>query len=296
MDSEKDVQEMPTGRQRREAKRREQQKKRQMMMRIAMGFFGIICFIVIRMLFQASEPTEQDLADASITLVISNGYTTKQIAEKLEELGIATTEEFIEETKANDFGYEFLEWGVNRAYPLEGYLLPGTYELTKETTAREVIEEMLGAFHELYQKELLHAMNESGNRYTLDEYVMMASMIEKEIDLDEERAKLSSVLHSCLRHGRAFELESTVLYGMGLLYDDVISADITMESPYNTYINKGFPQGPISNPSVASLLAAITPDEEEYLYFLPDADNEVHHLFFETKEGYEKAKAISEAS
>lgn len=296
MDSEKDVQEMPTGRQRREAKRREQEKKRQMMMRVAMGIFGMLCFIVIQLMFQESEPSEQDLANGSMTLVILNGYTTKQIAEKVEEIGIATAEDFIKETKANDFEYTFLEWGVNRVYPLEGYLLPGTYEFAEETTAREVIEEMLGAFHELYQKELLHAMNESGNRYTLDEYVMMASMIEKEIHLDEERAKLSSVLHSCLRYGRFFELESTVLYGMGLLYDEVISADITVESPYNTYINKGFPQGPVSNPSITSLLTAITPDETEYLYFLPELENEVYHLFFETKEGYEKAKAVYEAS
>lgn len=232
----------------------------------------------------------------AMKITIPEGYTTQQMANRVEQLGIGTADEFIAETRKNDYDYAYLEAGANRDYPLEGYLFPSTYHITEDTTVRGLIELMLKTFNQIYEAELKPAMEAQGNVYTLDEYVIMASIIEKEIAIDTERPIASSVIHNRLDIGMPLQMDATVLYAMGIVKENVTYADLETESLYNTYQVDGLPIGPISSPGKASLVAAITPDDTNYYYYVVEAQGKMNHVYAENYDDFLKAKANYKAS
>ena len=232
-----------------------------------------------------------------IKVTVQEGLNTKEIAAKLEELEVVTAEEFINEANSGEFDYEFLKdlpAKTERMYRLEGYLFPDTYYFPEGTTAHDVVNQMLKRFDKELTEERNAAIAASG--FTLDEIVTMASVIEKEIQVPEERAVASGVIRNRLKADMPLQMDATVLYAKGEVKEDVLEDDLTVDSPYNTYKNKGLPIGPIGNPGSASLEAAIFPDDNNYIYYVLEKKGSGNHIYTETYEEFLEAKAKYKAS
>lgn len=243
---------------------------------------------------QIMELLQSGKVAQDLQLVVPEGYTVKQIAAKAEELGICTAEEFINEANHGTFDYAFLKDLPEREYRLEGYLFPDTYFLAENMTAHDVIDLMLKRFAQMYTEEYQKAVESSGK--TLDEIVILASMVEKEIKLPEERAKAAGVMYNRLRDGIKLGIDATVLYAAGKTSGELTQADLDMDSPYNTRKNYGLPLGPIANPGEASFKAALYPENHNYLYYVVEAVGKDNHVYCETYDEFLNAKAAYNAS
>ena len=168
---------------------------------------------------------------------------------------------------------------INR---LEGYLFPDTYEFSTEKTAVFAIDTMLTNFNTKVSNELLSEIQESG--YTFREIITMASIIEKEAIGDyEERTNVASVLYNRLNNPDAetaglLQVDASIDYALRLEGKDRSEFSTELDSPYNTYIHAGLPVGPICNPSLASIRAALNPSQTDYYYYALGTDG-VHHFF-----------------
>ncbi|HAX35080.1 MAG TPA: ABC transporter substrate-binding protein, partial [Tyzzerella sp.] len=140
-------------------------------------------------------------------VTIPEGYTVKQIAAKVAETELCTADEFIEECNKGTFDYDFLKDLPDREYKLEGYLFPDTYLLHEGMTAHDIIDMMLARFDQMYTKEYQKAVADSG--HTLDEIVTVASMIEKEIKVDAERATAAGVIYNRLKENMSLGIDAT---------------------------------------------------------------------------------------
>lgn len=174
-----------------------------------------------------------------------------------------------------------------QAPSLEGYLFPATYRLTRSTTVAQLCEMMTGQFRRQW-RDLVGA---SHTRPT-NEIVTLASMVEKETGRPEERPVVASVYENRLHRGMALDCDPTTIYAA--LLDDryrgtIYRSDLDSDNAYNTYRHAGLPPGPIANPGRASLQAALTPAETDYLYFVAKPDGSGAHQFSETVEQHNLA-------
>ncbi len=232
------------------------------------------------------DPDARRRAEEGLVLVtIPEGYSVQQIVDLLAEKGIATKEELVDAVSNFDFGEEYpfidnsLTGQINR---LEGYLFPDTYEFSTKKTAVFAIDTMLTNFNTKVSNELLSEIQESG--YTFREIITMASIIEKEAIGDyEERTNVASVLYNRLNNPDAetaglLQVDASIDYALRLEGKDRSEFSTELDSPYNTYIHAGLPVGPICNPSLASIRAALNPSQTDYYYYALGTDG-VHHFF-----------------
>ncbi len=169
---------------------------------------------------------------------------------------------------------------------LEGYLFPDTYAFPIGTTARQAVHEMVYDFERRWKPEW-NARAES-LQVNRNDLVTMASIVEREARLPEERPVIAAVYYNRLRKGMLLQADPTIQYALGHHVGRVLYKDLTVESPYNTYVHKGLPPGPVASPGVASLNAAANPASVPYLYFVASPDG--HHEFRMTLD--EHASAI----
>ena len=202
----------------------------------------------------------------NITFTIPEGYTIYQMADKLSEEGIVDREKFVSLLPDGNFSYDFLSDAQSGKNHLEGYLFPETYTVEFGADEETIINTMLNQFDTVFTEEFKARAEELG--YSLNEIMVIASIIERETQVDEERGKVSSVIYNRLKEGMPLQMCSTVQYILGEQKEILSNADTQIESPYNTYINQGLPPGPICCPGLASIEAALYPDETDYLYFV----------------------------
>lgn len=202
----------------------------------------------------------------NITFTIPEGYTIYQMADKLSEEGIVDREKFVSLLTDGNFSYDFLSDAQSGKNHLEGYLFPETYTVKFGADEETIINTMLNQFDTVFTEEFKARAEELG--YSLNEIMVIASIIERETQVDEERGKVSSVIYNRLKEGMPLQMCSTVQYILGEQKEILSNADTQIESPYNTYINQGLPPGPICCPGLASIEAALYPDETDYLYFV----------------------------
>jgi len=162
--------------------------------------------------------------------------------------------------------------------PLEGYLFPDTYMLYRGVTEAEILRAMVGRFKAAVTPAMRERAAELG--MTLNEVLTLASIIEKEARLAEERAIISGVFHSRLKLSMALQTDPTVRYAMKNPDAPITSRELAIDSPYNTYRYAGLPPGPICSPGLASIHAALYPDDVPYLYFVAKLDGS--HAFART--------------
>jgi UPF0755 protein len=168
---------------------------------------------------------------------------------------------------------------------LEGYLFPDTYAFPIGTTARQAVREMVYSFERRWKPSWDSAA--LAMKINRNDLVTMASIVEKEARLPEERPVIAAVYYNRLRKGMLLQADPTVQYALGHHVGRVLYKDLAIKSPYNTYVNKGLPPGPIASPGVASLAAAASPANVQYLYFVASSDG--HHEFRTTLEQHTNA-------
>ena len=217
---------------------------------------------------------------SAITVVIPEGYEVKQIAERLCEAGLVDSDRFYDALNNDTYDYRFLEGLPQRENRLEGYLFPATYEITEGMSEHDIIDLMLQAFNNQFKDEYYNRAAEMG--MSVDQIITMASIIERETDTEAERAKVAGVFYNRLNTGMKFQSCATVQYILGERKPVLSIADTQIDSPYNTYIYAGFPPGPISNPGIACIEAALYPEETDAYYFVQGANGQ--HVFSTTYE------------
>lgn len=168
---------------------------------------------------------------------------------------------------------------------LEGYLFPDTYAFPVGTTARQAVREMVFDFERRWKPEW--DAKAGALKINRNDLVTMASIVEREARLPEERPVIAAVYYNRLQKGMLLQADPTVQYALGHHVGRVLYKDLTTESPYNTYTHKGLPPGPIASPGVASLAAAANPASVPYLYFVAGRDG--HHEFRTTLEEHTSA-------
>ncbi|MDY0341500.1 MAG: endolytic transglycosylase MltG [Coriobacteriia bacterium] len=224
------------------------------------------------------------------TVTIPEGFTVEQIAERFEEGAGIPAEEFkvLALGQASVFESEHPYLSAVYEGSLEGYLFPKTYRVVEDATATEVIGMMLGQF----DAEFASVDVAQSGGLSMHELVTLASMIERETRVAEERPIVSSVIHNRLERGMKLEVDATIEYVIKKNRPRLLNSDLTIESPFNTYMHVGLPPGPIASPGIAALQAAAAPADTEYLYYvLTSTDGS--HTFTETYEDFLIAKEKS---
>lgn len=169
---------------------------------------------------------------------------------------------------------------------LEGYLYPDTYFIAEGAKAFDVIRRMTGRFREVFNDSLAARAGKLG--FSLNDVLTLASLIETEAVSDEERPIISSVFHHRLKAGLPLQANPSVQYALGVKRR-VYNGDLDVDSPYNTYLHRGLPPGPIANPGMKSILAALYPADTKYLYFVSNGSG--GHVFSRTLSEHNTAVA-----
>lgn len=235
-------------------------------------------------IFKALTQSGQNVDAVKVT--IPEGYEIYKIADTLAEKGLIDKDKFYYLIDYGDFDYDFVKDIPERDNRLEGYLFPSTYEFAPGDEYG-IINEMLAQFDKMYAKyrDRAEEMN-----MTMDEAVTLASIIEREALGDEDRKLVSSVFHNRLDSADYPYLQScaTVQYVLKERKPVLSVEDTKIDSPYNTYINKGLPVGPIASPGEKSIEAALYPENTDYLFFVLGSDNK--HHFSKTYEEHKQNK------
>ncbi|MBC2581330.1 endolytic transglycosylase MltG [Clostridium sp. DJ247] len=213
-----------------------------------------------------------------IKITIPEGYNTEQIGQLLEKNGLVTKNDFLNKV-ANwkDTSYWFLKDIPQDTHMLDGFLFPNTYFFYKNETSDEIIHAMLDQF----DKEISQYKNYIiQSNYDIRNLVIVASLIEKEARKDVDRPKIASVIYNRLNKDMPLQIDATIIYVIGHK-DKLYNKDLMVQSPYNTYINKGLPPSSICNPGIASITAAIHPEKTDYLYYVLNEQTS-EHVFAKT--------------
>ena len=217
-------------------------------------------------------------------VTIPEGYTMDQIFALLEERGVSTVEKLRDMAANWDYAFDWLQdIPLGDYHRLEGYLFPDTYTFQMGENPKYVINKMLVNFDAKMDEYMANYAGEE-SPYSLHDIVIIASMIEKETDgtNNEERndyRSIASVIYNRLEHPGAetagyLQIDATLVYING--GKEPSEADKSISSPYNTYLYQGLPAGPISNPGMTSLLAAMEPDSTNYYYYVLNPETRRH--------------------
>jgi UPF0755 protein len=213
-----------------------------------------------------------------LTLVIPEGYNMFDIATAIDEAGLGGREDFLRVAHTDIALIRDLD---PQAQSLEGYLFPDTYHFTRTQSLHDMAAAMVHRFRQ--------AARDLSLNQDVHNMVTMASIVEKETSVAEERPRVASVLYNRLDKNMVLATDPTVIYAAllnGRYRGAIHQSDLHFDSPYNTYRNTGLPPGPISNPGRASLQAAMHPASTNYLYFV--SDNQGHHRFSATEAEHAK--------
>ncbi len=219
----------------------------------------------------------------TFTFTIPEGFTVKQIADRLSEQGLIDRDTFLKEVNEGDFAYEFVSnipEDPRMEYRLEGYLYPKTYEMKKGASEHEIIDRMLQQFEKEWNETWNSNLQENG--ITLHEAVTLASIIEREVQSDQERSMVAGVYYNRLRDQMLLQADATIQFIFGEQKETVTYDDLKIDHPYNTYLYPGLPPGPIANPGFMALEAAANPESHEYYYYVTKKDGSGEHYFART--------------
>ena len=221
-----------------------------------------------------------------VKVTIPEGYTIEKIADTLEKNEVITKEEFLKGCLEYDLP-SYITKNNKRRYDLEGYLFPDTYILEKGMSAEKIISIMLNRF-----EEILNQIQKDNDLVLKDDdierMVIKASIIEREVSKLDEKALVSSVIDNRLAINMKLQIDATVLYSLGKHKDKLLYKDLEYPSLYNTYYIEGLPVGAISNPGKDSLVAAVLPEETDYIYYM--TKDGTNHKFFKTYKEFLKYK------
>ncbi|WP_276356369.1 endolytic transglycosylase MltG [Cohnella caldifontis] len=234
------------------------------------------------------------VAPATFRVTIPEGFTVAQIADRLAQNGGVKKEDFLGAVQ-NPALWSGSEWTAQipqdrkLRYLLEGYLFPETYEIKAGSTAADIVNRMLAELDkklDALPEDWQDVMQERG--LTLHQLLTIASLVEREVVVDEERPIVASVIENRLKKKMPLQIDATIQYSLDKPKEKLTEEDLKVESPYNTYLNPGLPPGPIANPSLKSIEAALYPDDTGYYYYVTKKDGSNEHLFAVTFKQHQK--------
>lgn len=232
---------------------------------------------------QTESSTETTLSP-TVSITFPEGYSAVQIAKKLEKEGVCSAEDFMLQVKSIDGlaeQYKFISFikPENRAFALEGYIFPDTYEFYRGESAKSVLARFLRNTDSKLTDEYYQKAESMG--YSIDEIITLASVIQKEAGMKEQMSNVSCVLHNRLKSADfpKIQCDVTINYLNDYVIDSpYLSGDTTVFSQYyNTYKCEGLPVGAICNPGIEAINAALSPTDAEYYYFVTDKDNNYYY-------------------
>ncbi len=214
-------------------------------------------------------------------VTIPEGLTVKEIAALLGKMQIVDDEKFLRETAVP----ELLARLEVPQHGIEGYLFPSTYYFMPSTPEKDIVAALAEQFRKISWPVVERANGVGG--LTPHQVITLASIIEKESAVEAERPLISAVFHNRLRRGMPLQSDPTVIYGMKEFQGNLTRKNLQDPSPYNTYRISGLPPGPICNPGLSSIKAALEPADVRYLYFV--SKNDGSHQFSENLEAHNQA-------
>ncbi len=211
-------------------------------------------------------------------VTIPEGYTMFDIALEMENAGLGSAADFLHIAETQT---QLISDLAPDAKSLEGYLFPNTYQFTRTQSLEEMTATMVHEFRQVAQQIGLNS--------DVSRVVTMASIVEKETAAPEERPRVASVYYNRLAQNVALDADPSVIYAellSGTYQGSLHHADLSVNSPYNTYRFRGLPPGPIANPGKSALEAALHPDSTKFFYFVSDANG--HHRFARSLEEHNR--------
>ncbi len=211
---------------------------------------------------------------------LPEGYSIYQVAELLGQKGYVDKEKFLKKCRDKAL---LLRLAIG-ADSVEGYLYPATYNIVRNVSEEQLIEQMVSQFRKVSGE---WATGNGGGGLSRQEVVTLASLIEKEAVTPAERPLIASVFLNRLKVGMPLQSDPTAVYGMRAFGGKVTKADVVRKSPYNTYVIKGLPPGPIGNPGIDAIRAVLNPAKSDYYYFVARQDGT--HYFSLTLDEHNRA-------
>lgn len=229
---------------------------------------GLRVDLLIKFMFEAKPKT--------VWVTIPEGFNAREIAERLDINGVVSKEEFLGALDRKIEG----NYPSFITPPYEGFLFPDTYEFYVNSAPEMVIKRFLDRFVEVLPSDFEKKAKKLG--LTPRDAIILASLVEKEAKLDEERPIIAQVLLKRLKIGMKLQCDATIQYALGKSKPILSYDDLKVESPYNTYLHYGLPPGPICNPGLTSILSVVNPANTNYLFYFTKGDGK--HIFSETYE------------
>jgi len=220
-------------------------------------------------------------------VTLPEGYTLDQIEETLAEKGLVDSEKFRAVLENGEFNYDFLEGLPSDKNRLEGFLFPATYDITSGMTEAECVDMMLKCFGRNVTPAIRQQAADQG--LSVLELITMASIVEREARLEEERPIIAGVIDNRLKIGMLLQVDATVQYALGQHKEKIYYQDLELDSPYNTYIYPGLPPGPIASPGISSISAVLNPTRHDYYYYVAQSDGS--HVFSKSLKEHNQAKS-----
>jgi len=244
--------------------------------------------------------SDRPLDNPSIKVTIREGLTLNQLSDLLAEKGLVNKEKFINIAENETFDYKFLKGVTRKQKRLQGYLFPETYIFDTKAGEKAVITKLLGQFDKIFKPEYYKRAEELG--MTVDEVITLASIIEREVKVPEERETIAGVFYNRLRSKdkslRKLQSCATIQYILlerdGKVKETLTLEDEQIDSPFNTYLYEGLPPAPICSPGRDSILAALNPEQHDYYYFVQKGDGSGEHYFSKTYKEHLNNKAKAE--
>jgi UPF0755 protein len=219
-----------------------------------------------------------------VRVFIPEGSTWHQTEKILKDAGIPVDDDFWKKAAEHEYNYRFLEYALDdmkkegRTNMFEGYLFPDTYIMDPEASPEVIVDKFLSNFENKFREEFYKKTEELG--ITVDEAIIIASLIEREAKLDNEREIISGVIYNRLRSSdpslNYLQIDATIQYydleSTGKVKDVLLTEDTKIDHPYNTYVHPGLPPGPICSPGLSSIIAALYPEEHDYYYYVARGD------------------------
>jgi len=212
-----------------------------------------------------------------VTATIPEGRARGEVAPLVEDFGLEG--DYVEATKRAD-GFDPGDYGAESAKDLEGFLFPATYELKSGAAVDDLVTQQLQAF----ERELAGVNLKRAKRANLSPYdvLIIASMVEREAQLPEERPIIASVIYNRLQEGMPLGIDATIRFATKNWTEPLTESELAIDSPYNSRTNTGLPPGPIGSPGIDSIEAAANPDDTDFLFYVVKPNTCGEHAFSET--------------
>lgn len=262
---------------------------------VGVAVLAFAAFVVVvaaqRLGGEEAAPAPPPKERKTVSVTIPEGYSRDQVVPVLREAGIEG--DYMKATESFK-GFDPAEYGAEGAENLEGFLFPATYELFRNADAEDLVAKQLEAFEQnLAGVDLSYAKSKNLNTYDV---LKIASMIEREVQVPEERANVSSVIYNRLDSGMPLGIDATIRFEDSNYDEPLLESRLAEDTPYNTRINAGLPPGPIGNPGLDAIEAAADPARNDLLFFVVKPGTCGEHVFTESEDEFLAAEAEYQAA